>query len=395
MLHPDSIYPAPHGKRRLFAHVILTRFNMRFQGERRDLVDEDEARDWFAHRLPLFRDFCLPSIVGQTRSPALWLLGLDGSRRHLAEPLLELIAPWPWIKPAWQGETDGVPELNIRCFARTLRENLPRRAHYIVTTRLDNDDALSCDYWRQAERYAGAVVSRQPDLQDFWITFPLGAQFADGSFRLLSTSRGHFHSRVTAVGALTEADDATAYGANHRALFEQDLPVFLPPTGRPMWLETVHDRNVVNAVRDDAFDLGPAERICALFGLDPNRVLNRPEPAMTPPKTVYKILTAAQLATIEADGSFAGSPDDLRDGFVHMSTADQLAGTLDRHFAGHEDLAICAVDAEACGPALRWEESRGGALFPHLYAPLSLATVLAYGPLARADDGTVVLPVAG
>lgn len=77
----------------------------------------------------------------------------------------------------------------------------------------DNDDALARDYWRVAERYAGAVVARQPDLEDFWISFPLGAQLAEGRFCLFSTTRSHFHSRVTAVAALREADDATTYGA--------------------------------------------------------------------------------------------------------------------------------------------------------------------------------------
>jgi len=63
----------------------------------------------------------------------------------------------------------------------------------------DNDDALARDYWRVAERYAGAVVARQPDLDGFWISFPLGAQLAEGRFRLFSTKRSHFRSRVTAV----------------------------------------------------------------------------------------------------------------------------------------------------------------------------------------------------
>jgi len=181
---------------------------------------------------------------------------------------------------------------------------------------------------------------------------------------------------------------------SHRHLFEQSPPVFLPQTSGPMWLETAHDRNVTNFVRD-GLELGPPPRVCEIFGLDPALVLSTKEPAMTQAATVYKILTADQLAALEADGTFTGSPDDLRDGFVHMSTAAQLAGTLDRHFAGRADLAICAVDAEACGAALRWEASRGGALFPHLYAPLALDTVLAYGPVEREADGTVKLPVAG
>lgn len=111
--------------------------------------------------------------------------------------------------------------------------------------------------------------------------------------------------------------------------------------------------------------------------------------------TAYKILTAAELTALERDGSFAGSPDDQRDGFIHLSTADQLSGTLARHFSGQDELRIVAVDLAGLGAALKWETSRGGEQFPHLYAPLTLETVIAYGPLKRGDDGTVKLPVAG
>lgn len=109
----------------------------------------------------------------------------------------------------------------------------------------------------------------------------------------------------------------------------------------------------------------------------------------------YKVLTAEQMAELEADGTFAGAPVDVADGFVHLSTSAQLAETIDKHFAGQEDLHIAAVDLEALGEAVRWEPSRGGALFPHVYAALPLSAVIAYGPLQRHDDGSIKLPVAG
>ena len=111
--------------------------------------------------------------------------------------------------------------------------------------------------------------------------------------------------------------------------------------------------------------------------------------------TAYKILSDAEMETLEHQGSFAGAPVDLADGYVHLSTAEQLQGTLDKHFAGRADLWVAAVDLEALGEAVRWEESRGGALFPHLYAPLPLSAVIAYSPLERGHDGTARLPVAG
>lgn len=83
-----------------------------------------------------------------------------------------------------------------------------------------------------------------------------------------------------------------------------------------------------------------------------------------PDPIAYKVLTGAQLATLEHDGRFAGAPVDLADGYIHLSTADQLAETIEKHFAGQDDLQLAAVDLAALGEKIRWEPSRGGALFP-------------------------------
>ncbi len=91
--------------------------------------------------------------------------------------------------------------------------------------------------------------------------------------------------------------------------------------------------------------------------------------------TIYKIceLTAWQRA--EQAGSYRGSAADARDGFIHFSTAAQLAETVAKHFSGQRELLLVAVDADALGETLKWEPSRGGELFPHLYAALPLAAV--------------------
>lgn len=105
----------------------------------------------------------------------------------------------------------------------------------------------------------------------------------------------------------------------------------------------------------------------------------------------YKILT-----TIEAEalfsGAFAGAEVDVRDGFIHLSKAEQIAETLEKHFAGQSGLWLAAVDLERCGDALRWEVSRGGQLFPHLYGMLTMMVVVALAPLAQGEDGGVLLP---
>ena len=113
------------------------------------------------------------------------------------------------------------------------------------------------------------------------------------------------------------------------------------------------------------------------------------------PATAWKVLTANQFAALESDGSFAGAPVDRDDGFIHLSSADQLAGTIDKHFSGQDGLWLVEVDLGALGDAVRWEPSRGGAEFPHLYAPLPLSAAIAYGPLERHADGSLKLPVAG
>ena len=95
---------------------------------------------------------------------------------------------------------------------------------------------------------------------------------------------------------------------------------------------------------------------------------------------IYKIFRAAEWHAFEASGSTAGSADDVRDGFIHLSDADQLAGTLARHFAGEHGLVVAEV-AVAGDPALKLEASRGGALFPHLYRPLMWADVVRSGPM--------------
>jgi uncharacterized protein (DUF952 family) len=116
---------------------------------------------------------------------------------------------------------------------------------------------------------------------------------------------------------------------------------------------------------------------------------------MTHPTTAYKVLTGEQMAALEHAGTFAGASVDLADGYIHLSTAAQLTETVDKHFAGQTDLHVAAVDLEALGERIRWEESRGGQLFPHLYGALTLDVVVAYSPLERDEDGTVRLPVTG
>jgi len=107
---------------------------------------------------------------------------------------------------------------------------------------------------------------------------------------------------------------------------------------------------------------------------------------------IYKICPAALWQEAEKAGSFAGAPIDIQDGYLHFSTEKQVRETAARHFTGQDDLLLIAIDADALGDALRFEPSRGGDLFPHLYAPLPLSAVIWVRPLPLGTDGRHVFP---
>ena len=102
---------------------------------------------------------------------------------------------------------------------------------------------------------------------------------------------------------------------------------------------------------------------------------------------IFKICRAAEWAEAVGDGVFRGSAVDRRDGYIHFSTAAQVAETAARHFAGQNDLVLVAVDAPALGDKLKWEPSRGGALFPHLYGELPVTAALWVKPLPLDNEG--------
>lgn len=100
---------------------------------------------------------------------------------------------------------------------------------------------------------------------------------------------------------------------------------------------------------------------------------------------IYKIFRADEWAAFQAAGSTRGAPIDLTDGYIHFSTAEQAAETAAKHFAGVEGLYLLALDADTLGEALKWEVSRGGAKFPHLYREMRLDEVIWAKPLSLVD----------
>lgn len=114
---------------------------------------------------------------------------------------------------------------------------------------------------------------------------------------------------------------------------------------------------------------------------------HEPRRAQIGSELVFKIVERAAWDAARRDGVFKGSADDLRDGFIHLSSAEQVDATLAKHFKNQDDLLLVAFDAAALGAPLKWESSRGGALFPHLYAPLAPQLALWARELRSRDDG--------
>jgi uncharacterized protein (DUF952 family) len=109
-------------------------------------------------------------------------------------------------------------------------------------------------------------------------------------------------------------------------------------------------------------------------------------------RIVYKVMSAAELQQMHRDGVFHGSPVDIADGYIHLSCGSQLAATLDKHFSGVDGLMLAAVDLLRLGDAVRWEPSRGGQFFPHIYGLLPIGAVVSVTTLERTPDGAVKLP---
>ena len=104
-------------------------------------------------------------------------------------------------------------------------------------------------------------------------------------------------------------------------------------------------------------------------------------------QTIYKIVPRPLWDEAKARGRFDGAPIDVADGYIHLSTGEQVRETASRHFDGEADLMLVAVRTEKLGPALKYEPSRGGALFPHLYGPLSMDVVAWVEDLPLGRDG--------
>lgn len=117
---------------------------------------------------------------------------------------------------------------------------------------------------------------------------------------------------------------------------------------------------------------------------------DRPEPRVG--QRLYRLLPAADWRAAVAEGVYRGAAHDLRDGFIHLSTAEQVEDTAAKHYADVEDLMVLAVDSARIQGELKWEPARGGDLFPHVYGVIPVEAVLAAEPVNRDRDGAFTFP---
>lgn len=230
-------------------HVLMTRFNMVLPGFREsgDLENEDTFNAWLQDRMRIFRDVCLRSILSQSKKPDFWMIGFDEARQHLVEPVLQLIQNHKWIIPVWQKTVNGQAESARIPFLREIENRRLPQHEWLITSRLDNDDALNRVFWHSLSEYAHSVSSHDPNLSNFWILFPIGAQYGAGDFRLFFQTNNAFLGRVERLSAEKRGGFATAMHMNHSRVLDAGT-VFLPLTRYPMWLQFVHGNNVSNKI---------------------------------------------------------------------------------------------------------------------------------------------------
>ena len=110
------------------------------------------------------------------------------------------------------------------------------------------------------------------------------------------------------------------------------------------------------------------------------------------PELIYKVTSQTEWDTAQSVGVFAGAPIDFQDGYIHFSTEKQVRETVEKHFQGQVELLLLSVEIGRLGTVIKWEESRGGQLFPHLYAPLAIEAVVEVTELPIGKDGRFIFP---
>jgi hypothetical protein len=245
-------------------HVLLTRYNLRTAWT--DATVTNDAQGWHDDRALIFENICLPSVFGQTHKPDIWLIGFDSSKREYVRRVLDLLSPHPWIVPIWQSSSDGRHETSQRLFERATGSLFGSRHKRIITTRLDNDDAIALNYCAEVRRHATARIKLRPDEQDFWLTFPRGVELCNGAVQPFTRLNNQFLSRCIISDGEPLGDIPTALSGNHAVVLQQSPYVEIDDC-QAMFLQFVHRTNAANRGRSRAGPILQAEGALTRFGL--------------------------------------------------------------------------------------------------------------------------------
>lgn len=228
-------------------HIVVTRFAfVRADFERRrSEVRDQEFGNWAKSRSKLFKDICLPSMLGQSLKPDSWLLGLARERSQYFPELEAVFGGNGWIAPAWQDVVQDAPEQELNALKRAVLERVPDETDYVITTRLDNDDALHRSFLAVVRDYVSLILASEPGLTDFWLTMPYGLQLGSNKLGVCCYTNNPFTTRVQTRGNFLSSAYSTALAGDHTKLFKNDR-VFSVNTRIPMWLQGVHGENLYN-----------------------------------------------------------------------------------------------------------------------------------------------------
>jgi hypothetical protein len=275
LLTHDNSLLSPDGAPKLPAlQVLLTRYNLPIPGfqAKVGVANRAERQRWLDARLPLFRSFCLPSVLAQTKRPDLWLLGFDGASRDAVAPVIDSIKVHSWIVPVWQDESGDPISSWFSAIKREVSLLLQSDHSHIIFTRLDNDDALELTFSKHVYEHACVVSHSRPELQEYWITFPFGVDYfnkrcflhfyPENAFQSIVMTRARFVERPRIMGT-------------HSSVLRKGFTVFQSVTRCPMWLRNIHGGNVTSARSGRAkLALVPTHRVLRQFGLDRNTLEN-------------------------------------------------------------------------------------------------------------------------
>lgn len=243
---------------------ILTRFNVVFPNarERGGYVDEAVFRQWCVDRSEVFAKICLPSVVAQSKQPRAWLILFDERYREETKVATDAISAHPWIKPIFVSDDFGL--LRVK-FSTEIAELLSPEARLVITTRLDNDDALSVSYCQATLQYV--VGTGRGALEDpYWISYPYGIQWDGTAATLMIMNNNPFLSIVESVERLRAGKARTALSGNHSHIFEGGL-VKTPTPRFPMWLQHIHSGNVTNRKNERFLDFKDPRKVLSGFGI--------------------------------------------------------------------------------------------------------------------------------